>query len=448
MSLTQHAYEISVKDFGSGHRKTLTVKPQTHPDYPQPAFKVYKCVGDKIYLPRYYAIQHFGQPKQNHQLPHGVPQQSLEFHGTLRKYQEKDVEFIHNYLCTHFTGIACLYTGYGKTVCALKLVSMLCERTLIVCHKTQLLVQWQTEIQKFLPHARIGIIKGTQRDINDSFDITIAMIQTLANITEISPIYGLVILDEVHRVAAEHFSEILFKVNMRYMLGMSATPERKDGLTCVLKYHLGDIFIKRESDRENRTSEVRFIKWPGVYNHKHYSIRINNLCEDTQRTEFIVDQLRNVIDTCKDRKILVVTDRRSHVETLAEMLRVQGISVGIFMGAMKQAELDESLKSTIVCATFGVFSEGVSIEALNTLVLASPKADVTQVIGRIFRKTHVIPPLIIDIVDAGFYGLSFKRKKCYMAQLSSDTKYIYSSGDSGVPGVPDNNTEEEDYSIP
>ncbi len=433
--LTHQGYTIPLANFSLEPRKSLTLQPKTHPDYPLPSVKCFFVKKETVDIPRVYGLHHFGIPSICTQQSHPI---TLSFAGQLRPLQAEIADIILPYLYEHQTGIVSIFTGAGKTPLALYVSAMMKERTLILCHKTQLLKQWQDEIARFLPDAKVGVIQAEKKQVTSENDIYVGMIQTVMNMEEIPPIFGLVIIDEVHRIAAEHFSRTLFKVNSKFMLGMSATPVRKDGLTTVLNYHLGDIFVRREADKDNRKSEVHFISWKGNYDSPHYSIRINKLCKDLNRTRFIAEKLHEQMTD--ERKALVVTDRRNHVNTLAEVLQTYGYHVGTFMGQMKQDEIQKALECDIVVATYGVFTEGLSVEKLNTLVLASPKSDVVQLIGRIFRKKHSVTPLILDIVDSDFYGLSIKRKRNYQAQLGEHTRYIYQQSQSSLEA-------DEDYDI-
>ena len=133
-------------------------------------------------------------------------------------------------------GILELPCGFGKTVCALKMISNIQKKTLIIVHKEFLMNQWIERIEEFLPTATIGKIQGKVFDI-DGKDIVIGMLQTLYDKdfgSNAFSSFGLTIIDEVHRIGSEQFSKTLFKTLTPNMLGISATVERKDRLTKVL----------------------------------------------------------------------------------------------------------------------------------------------------------------------------------------------------------------------
>ena len=151
-------------------------------------------------------------------------------------------------------GLLELYTGYGKTVCALKIIADLNVKTIIIVHKEFLLRQWVERIEQFLPDAKVGRLQGSTIDIKDK-DIVIGMLQSLSMKDyeiELFKSFGLTIVDECHHIGAEVFSRALFKVVTKYTLGLSATMKRKDGLTKVIKMFLGKVVVKKEREGKEK----------------------------------------------------------------------------------------------------------------------------------------------------------------------------------------------------
>ena len=235
-------------------RKDLFVKPQimgaTYGAPDATAFPVYRENANKIYLPRFYGIQRYGIPMKSDLEPGDDIQ--LEFAKTLRDYQTKIIDVYTNYVDKELStcensikgagGILEVPCGRGKTVMALKIIATLSKKTLIIVHKEFLMNQWIERIEEFLPGARIGKIQGGIFDIENK-DIVIGMIQTLYD--KIYPSnafssFGLTVVDEVHRIGSEQFSKTLFKTITPYMLGISATVDRKDKLTKVLHMFIGE----------------------------------------------------------------------------------------------------------------------------------------------------------------------------------------------------------------
>jgi superfamily II DNA or RNA helicase len=229
-------------------RKELFVKPilfgPTQLD--MTAFPVFRENANKYYLPRFYGIQRYGVPSKT-EIQKG-DDISIEFVKPLRDYQNDIIDVYMKHVRTEGGdsingngGILEVNCGAGKTVMALKIISLLKKKTLILVHKEFLMNQWIERITEFLPDAKVGKIQAQTFDI-EGHDIVIGMIQTLydkeypANTFDS---FGLTIIDEVHRIGSEQFSRTLFKTITPYMLGISATVERKYKLTRVFYMFIG-----------------------------------------------------------------------------------------------------------------------------------------------------------------------------------------------------------------
>ena len=198
------------------------------------------------------------------------------------------------------------------------------------------------------------------------------------------------------------------KVASKYSMGLSATPKRKDGLTKVFEWFIGPIVFSQKTKNEDY-AEVQLIPFESediLYNKVELNFRrepcmpkmINNICGFLPRTQTIVDLITKY--NKEGRTILILSDRRGHLQTMYEML--SNLSRGFYVGGMKPNELRESQTKDILLATFSMASEGMDIPSLDTVILSSPKSDVEQSVGRIFRKKacdRKFHPLIIDIQD-------------------------------------------------
>jgi superfamily II DNA or RNA helicase len=430
--MTVNGYRILKEDLGSDiHRlrKELTVSPKVSDIVKQkPIFyDVYRENEKYIYIPRWYGIQTYG--KVNDDRMSSVYQESqLKFEGELREEtnQPEASKNICEKLKTHGCCLLSLPTGYGKTTVGLHIVSVLKVRTLIIVHKEFLMKQWEKRIRQFLPGARIGKIQGKTVDIEDK-DIVMVMLQSLStkeyhfkNMNQ----FGLTIIDETHHVCAQTFSNALFKVQTKYILGLSATLQRKDGLTHVLHWFLGDIAFSVE--RENQTNiTVRKIQ----YTHKTYKDEkfplnklnrpnmpeaINVLTRMQDRNNLIYTEVERCL---KDgRKILILTDRRNHCIEINEELNAKLIYSGLYIGGMKHEQLDANEKCDVIIATYSLANEGLDIPSLDTVLFATPKSDIVQSSGRIMRETpgKKNNPLIIDIVDAwSLFKVQYYKRKVY-----------------------------------
>ena len=256
--------------------------------------------------------------------------------------------------------------------------------------------------------------------------------QTLCRMDTFPAVHSFVILDEAHHIPSETFSQCLFKINSRYLLALTATPNRQDGLIKVLHWHIGDIFYRENPNRGVTTTLVKLFKFsdPTIkFDIKRYADSITDICCNTKRNNYIVDILINVIvnDPGNERKILVLTERKTQAQILADKLKLKTTgdkSIGLYLGHMKKKELEEEITKDILFATFGIFSEGISKVSLNTILFASPKKDVRQSLGRIFRKDHPTetPALVLDVVDNVLQGQSRARLAIYRSELDKNIK--------------------------
>lgn len=299
--------EISIEN-QTKIRKDLTIKPfiagapiVNKDDYNN--FPAYRESSNKFYVPHYYGIENYGEPKQ-YKISEGL-NINLHFNGKPRDYQEPVIQkFLkHCENVKYGGGLLELHTAWGKTSASLYIATQLKKKTIVIVHKEFLMNQWIERIQHFLPEARIGKIQGPIVDTKDK-DIVLCMLQSLIQKDYEQSIFdefGLTIIDEVHHISSKTFSTSLFKVVTKYMLGLSATMERKDGTTDVFKMFLGDVIHKAERKNEN-VVEVKAITYKSNdddFNEIIYDFRgnpqissmISKLCEYNRRTEFIIQTI-------------------------------------------------------------------------------------------------------------------------------------------------------------
>ena len=425
--LSKDGYKIIKKEYDSKVIKEikdeLTVKPfnsfnkaQINSDVGR--FTVYLESPKKLYLPRFYALKKFGIPTMD-LMEEGDPI-NISFNGDLREEQKPIEEVYLNNANKHGGGIISIRCGGGKTVLALHIISVLKKKTIVIVHKDFLMTQWRDRILEFLPTARIGKIQQNTVDIEDK-DIVLAMVQSLSMKEydeDTFNSFGLAVFDECHHLGAEVFSKSMRKVASKYMLGLSATPKRKDGLSKVFEWFMGDIVYLQKKKNEDY-AEVQLIECKfsdEKYSKEELNFRkdpcmpkmINNICDYYPRTELIVSLVKKYHD--EKRSILILSDRREHLNQLATIIKGFS-SFGFYVGGMKPDELRDSQEKDIILATFSMASEGMDIPKLNTIFLASPKSDVEQSVGRIFRQKvcdRVFHPLIVDIQDM----FSMFQKQC------------------------------------
>jgi len=303
---------------------------------------------------------------------------------------------------------------------ALYLSSVIQTPTIVLVHNTFLKDQWVDRIKAFLPKARIGSVQGETLDIQDK-DIVVAVLQSVS--LKDYPVntfakFGLLIVDECHHIASESFSQAIPKLTCQHMLGLSATPERKDKLMHVINWFLGPILYKSDTtdkvDEKVRVEVYEFEPENPSYNDVIYnpsgvmftSLMINKVVEYEPRNKMITEILEDLFEE-KERNILLLTDRVDHTKVLFEMLpeyiQKESCILGRSVKAEQRAEWCDTKR--ILISTYQLVKEGFDVAKLNTLIIATPRPDVDQIVGRILRVEkgkRTIDPLIIDIVDSAF----------------------------------------------
>ena len=394
-------------------KNELTVKPFVNSDYgkEEEPFKVYLENEGKLYIPRSYGIEKFGPPELS-LLPQGKDI-NINFNLNLKEEQKKPAAETIKAYHEHGGGILSLPCGFGKTIMALYFIWMLKKKTLVIVHKEFLMNQWIERIKFALPDAKVGTIQGSIYDVEGK-DIVIGMLQTLS-MREFEKDsfddFGHVIIDECHRIPSRVFSKALTKITCKYMLGLSATPKRTDGLMKVVIFFIGNIVYSVKNSGKNVVSVKRFLLESNNDNYKQEVVNyrgsaqmptmINNITEYYKRTELVIMKVLEEIKNNPQRHILVLSDRKKHLEDMYKICIQNGFdSVGYYVGGMKKDDLHKSESKKIIFATCVLVAEGFDIPTLNMLVLTSPKSDIIQIIGRIDRKIHDnIQALIYDFVD-------------------------------------------------
>lgn len=443
--LTLNGYKVEKANVSVEElRKTLTVKPYIPKVFMPnpnaiPRYKVYKEVEDAMYLPKHYGIDNYGPVVTSTRDVAQTHESHWSFQGQMRTGQ---VAVVDSFLKpTPHDGILSLHTGGGKTVCALYIASQLKLPTLVIVHNSFLRDQWEERVRGFLPFARIGRIQGDKCEIEGK-DVIIAMLQTISMrdipIKTFSPI-GLVIVDECHHIASEVFVQALPKVTSKYMLGLSATPTRKDGLMNVAHWFLGPLLYNSDTgDKEDTGVHVEVYEYDNrdpefneiIYNRQGVmftTLMINKLTEHPGRTEWLVEILKDILEESPDRQVLVLTDRVQHTKdflaAIPEGMRDQAAILSTDVKAEKRAEFCGSKR--VLVATYAMCKEGFDVPTLNTLIMATPRPDIDQIVGRILRiekSARTIAPLVVDIVDPQFRRQFQERNGLYKKRNYKVTK--------------------------
>jgi superfamily II DNA or RNA helicase len=343
----------------------------------------------------------------------------VSFVGTLRLDQEAAVAgMLH-----HDTGVLCAPTAFGKTVTAAAMIARRGVNTLVLVHRTELLKQWQERLQAFLDVGKgvVGTIGGGKAKPTGKIDI--AVMQSVSRQNEVNPLvenYGQVIVDECHHVGAVSFDAILKQTKAKFVLGLTATPIRRDGQQPVIFMQCGPLRytaakpVGAPHDLEvlpcSRLTRIDLSTDAGIQD------VFRHLANDQNRTQAIAAEVRDAFE--QGRKVLVLTERTEHLDAikaeLDNLLRAPFVLHGRMSKKQRSALVAELSalppdEPRILLATGKLVGEGFDHPPLDTLVLAMPvswKGTLQQYAGRLHRehasKTNV---RIIDFVDTGHPAL-------------------------------------------
>ena len=324
------------------------------------------------------------------------------FHGELRP-EQKDAVAV---MLVHENGILCAPTAFGKTVVAARLISARAVNTLILVHRRQLMDQWRERLAAYLalPTDKIGQFGGGKNRRTGLIDV--AVIQSLHRkgaIEELVAEYGHVIVDECHHLSAVTFERVLREVRAKYVLGLTATPARKDGHHPIIYMQCGPIRFHLSARKAAESSPLQHRVFPRltsfVWNRPENETTVQDiyaaLFSDQARNDLIVQDLLRTLSA--GRSPLVLTGRTEHLDYLAERLREICLHTFILKGgtgAKQRRKLAESLaavpssKPRVILATGSYLGEGFDDARLDTLLLVTPiswKGTLQQYVGRLHR---------------------------------------------------------------
>ena len=436
--LTLKGYKIDkslVKDYEDLY-KDLTVKPVVAKGYESTIseYNILRKSKNYYYLPRFYGISRYGLNNKSYEecFTYDFTPIQINFKGELRDKQKEIINTVMPKLYETGGGIITLPCGYGKTILSLYITSLIKLKTLILVHKSFLVDQWIERIKEFIPDVSIGTIKQNKIDTNK--DIVIGMIQSLSMHDydpELLKGFGLIIIDECHHIAAKVFYQSLNKVNSKYIIGLSATPERKDGLTKVIKWYVGDFLYKIVENKNEITKvfKINFDTENDLFVEKYTRLKgkqiLNSAKMETnitminERNKLIFTVIKYFIE--KDKNILILSGRVEHLKLLKLEIDYfikktkKNIKSCMYIGSCSQDERKDAEKNgNIIFATYSMAHEGLDIPRLNTVILTTPKSDVVQSIGRVMRSKN-ISPIIVDIIDniEVYKSYSYKRLHLY-----------------------------------
>ena len=343
-----------------------------------------------------------------------LPEVDFTFGGELRPYQDTACQAM---LRRRF-GTLCAPTGAGKTVCGLSLIARRRQPALIVVHTRDLAIQWVERIEQFLgiPARKVGMIGSGRSTVGEA--VTVATVQSVySRAKDLKKRVGHIIVDECHRAPSRTFTAAVTAFDSAYSLGLSATPYRRDGLTQLIFWHLGEMHARidgkdlMESGAIMRP-EIRIRPTAFTCDRdpsEEYGLIIVDLTENMERNCLIVDDVAR--EVASGRGVgLVLSDRKVHCRMLQELLEERhGISGAILTGDTPLPErkrLVDQIQSgrvDVVFATGQLIGEGFDASNLTSLFLATPikfSGRLIQYLGRVLRPSiGKAQPKVYDFVD-------------------------------------------------
>jgi superfamily II DNA or RNA helicase len=322
-----------------------------------------------------------------------IPANFPEFRFELRPSQQEIFDKV--------TG-SCLINApvsYGKTFLGLALAAKMGYKTLVIVHTIALRDQWAKEVEKCFG-IKPGIIGSGQFNLDSP--IVLGNIQTIRKrVPKLIEEFGTVLVDECHHTPAATFTDVLNKIKATVKIGLSGTLQRKDNRHVVLKDYFG--FDLHQPPVENSMKPEVYILKTGIFfssnRNMPWALRVNDLVKRDDYKQLVADVAQT--QAIKGHKVLVVGDRVQFLEDIAKLC---GSNAMVITG--KTENRDEMLKSIdidkdILCGSISIFSEGISLNSLSCLVLATPinnEPMLTQLIGRIIRlKEGKMTPEVIDL---------------------------------------------------
>jgi superfamily II DNA or RNA helicase len=320
--------------------------------------------------------------------------------GVLSDDQEKALKDV---LSSDF-GVFVAPPGSGKTVLALAAVAQRKTNVLILVHRKPLMDQWRLQISSLLgiDKSEIGQIGGGKNKSTGLVDV--AMVQSLddeGSVDDRIAEYGFVIVDECHHVSAFSFERVLAQAKAKYVLGLTATPYRRDGHQPIIHMQCGHICHQiRQGNFSAQLSlsvvcsrETGFsYEWDD--NSKIYDLW-PKLVADKERNQLIMNDVVKALD--EGRFPLILTERREHLEKLSEMLKDKADFIAVLYGGLKKKSAHEAFERLrenskgsrkVILATGSYIGEGFDEPRLDTLFLTMPssfKGRIVQYAGRLHR---------------------------------------------------------------
>jgi superfamily II DNA or RNA helicase len=423
-------------------------------------YKIFKKGKEKyLLLPRFAGLMlsdtgiigpiinrlHVGEDRKFVMCAKLTPNQSVVVAFLLQGVYNKQNEILGRSSC-----ILQMDPGYGKTYLAIALIEFLKKKTFIIVPNTYLLKQWISTLEITFPNHKIGCYYGSKKEDGD---VIVSIVNSALKYPEYNKI-GFIIYDEVHMYCSQKFSKIFNKAQSKFCIGLTATPgERIDKFDPVAEWALGKVIYSNKLKNWNAsatlfTTEVTRVIFNGHTDYTHIieavngivsvPLMLNQIQDDPYRNRLIVAYAVKLYKM--KRHVFVFSDRREHLHKLAHLLKEYKIiykapeldpleqkikGVQELMGGSTEEDIKQAqLVGKIIMTTYQYTGTGVSINKMDSLILATPrKSNMKQILGRIYRLKgdSTIKRHIIDIVDNKICLKSqyYTRKKTYINTLQS-----------------------------
>ena len=410
--------------------KSLISKLKSFASFENPQIKILLSLRKPLFnTPKY--IKSFDENENHLILPRGLKERIVDFFNenavpfsfidkrNFQKIETKKVTFnlrpeqndaIKEIKKSDFS-ICVAPPGFGKTLLGAKIFELRACSTLIVVNKNMLLNQWIERFVDYFGYEKkdIGYLGKGHNKLNGQIDV--ATMQSLKNDPDVINNYSFVIVDECHHIPAITFEQIVKNFKGKYLLGLSATPNRKDELQPILYQQLGDISYEYKK-KKTHTNKLKIIRTDFESKADNYATIMNELCIDESRNNLIIDAIKANIE----RKILVLTDRIEHINVLENLLEKERIDFICVHGSLNKKEQVENMNlvrsKSLIIATTSYFGEGIDFPHLNTIMFVTPISyygRLVQYLGRIGRGSQEC--LAIDFLDSRNAMLNSAYKK-------------------------------------
>ena len=349
-------------------------------------------------------------PNQNIKFPKN--ENGYSFVGSLTEKQELVKDEVFETLNRTHSIILSFHCGFGKTIFSIFLTSLLKYKACVLAHRINLIDQWYYSIKKVCPEAKIQIL-DTKKPIDPSVDF---YIMNSSNVTKRSKDdfknIGILIVDEAHTICTENLSKGLFWFKPKYLIGLTATPYRTDGMSTILELFFGPEIIERKLRRpfnvyvlktkivhEPKSNKMGKLDWNSV---------LKSQCLNINRNKMIV----NIVRYFNNRNILILCKLVEQSKMILQMLKQLDQHADMFVSTQKKFDYD----CRILISTYSKTGVGFDHPKLDMLIIASDVEEgIEQYVGRIFRRQDTTP-IIIDILDdfRPLYNHYLTRRKLYL----------------------------------